>query len=588
MFGVWTIPGAVFASGLDTTVSKDTKRMTTRRNATISSTLRMTLLAGGVSSLMLLSACGGESESQAAVKEAGRSFTTIALGDANATPTKSAQLYSEAEKSLSAHAGAEDGFAEAAAVGLAMAKRGQASLAGLDASRAETNALRQARIIRGMINEYLTMSAIAQAAGQFDPSAEITEIESIIVLRRDDIGKYQRQMESINAEIAGHESKIEDLRNKAAEQRNQAGGLELQIPRVSATEGAKIAEQVREFTLRADQYGLEASRLEGIVAQLRPGAKEVSLNVEKARAQIKLLGEAIDELRERAAQSQSDAAEARTNANNALTRINNAVKDYQSLRDDEVDSANANAISLIRAAIRASGDARDAVKTVATINKADALQSLAEMLMRQANGEREEGMIYQSLHEANIPGSWEGAMNDANAKADELLAEAQQSYLDAANAMRSVRATGDAGDKLNATAQRLEMLGGLKPEPEETMPTDEDDWSDEDAESFEEDMSDEMSTDSDELTLEEILENTPEEMRETVRTQLQTFIDTIEATDDVDTLWAMLDQIDAQADAMSEMLPPEMVTDELLEQMNAGFDWVKRQIEIRIEEIENG
>ena len=120
------------------------------------------------------------------------------------------------------------------------------------------------------------------------------------------------------------------------------------------------------------------------------------------------------------------------------------------------------------------------------------------------------------------------------------------------------------------------------------MPTDEDDWSDEDAESFEEDMSDEMSTDSDELTLEEILENTPEEMRETVRTQLQTFIDTIEATDDVDTLWAMLDQIDAQADAMSEMLPPEMVTDELLEQMNAGFDWVKRQIEIRIEEIENG
>ncbi len=584
MFGVWTIPGAVFASGLDTTVSKDTKRMTTRRNATISSTLRMTLLAGGVSSLMLLSACGGESESQAAVKDAGRSFTTIALGDANATPTKSAELYSQAEQSLSAHAGDENGFAEAAAVGLAMAKRGQAALAGQDASKAETRALRQARIIRGMINEYLTMSAIAQAAGQFDPSAEITEIESIIVLRRDDIGKYQRQMESINEEIAGHESKIEDLRNKAAEQRNQAGGLELQIPRVSATEGAKIAEQVREFTLRADQYNLEATRLEGIVAQLRPGANEVSLNVEKARAQIKLLGEAIDELRERAAQSQSDAAEARTNANNALTRINNAVAEYQSLRDDEVDAANSNAISLIRAAIRASGDARDAVKTVATINKADALQSLAEMLMRQSNGEREEGMLYQSLHEANVPGSWEGAMNDANAKADELLAEAQQSYLDAANAMRSVRATGDAGDKLNATAQRLEMLGGLEPEPEETMPTDEDDWSDEDTESFDEDMSD----DSDELTLEEILENTPEDMRETVRTQLQTFIDTIEATDDVDTLWEMLDQIDAQADAMAEMLPPEMVTDELLEQMNAGFDWVKRQIEIRIEEIENG
>lgn len=555
--------------------------MTIRRNATISSTLRVPLLAGAACSLPFLSGCGGESDAQAAVKEAGRSFTAISLGDSNASPADSSRIYDNAEQALNAHAGAEGGFAEAAAVGVAMAKRGQAALASHDAAKAESLALRKGRVIRGMIHEYLTMSAIAQAAGTFDPSADIAEIESIITLRRDDIANYQRQMDSIDNEIANYESKMEELRSKAAEQRNQAGGLELQIPRVSAQEGAKLAEEAREFTLRADQYDLEATRIEGIVAQLRPGAREVSLNVEKARAQINLLGEAIDELRDRAQKSQSDAAEAQTNANDALQRIQEAVSEFQSIRDDEVESANSKAISLIRAAINASRDARDAVKSVAIINKADAQQSLAEMLMRQAYGEREEAMLYQALSESGIPGSWDNQVDQANERADELLAEAHQSYLDAASSLRSVRATGDTGEKLNAAAQRLEYLGGLEPESN----LDEDTGSETEMESFEE--SEDSSSDLSSMTLEDILENTPEEMRDTVAQQLQTMTDVLDGTDDLDTLYAMLDQIDQQASAVVDALPEEMATDEMIEQLYAGFEWIQVQIQNRIDEIEN-
>lgn len=564
--------------------------MTTSRYAKISSTLRVSLAAGAGGSVLLLSGCGGESESQAAVKKAGRSFTAVALGDPNASPTKSDEIYRAAEQDLSRFAGDSDAFAEAAAVGVAMAKRGQAALASHEVSQAENNAFHKARVIRGMINEYLTMSAIAQAASTFDPGADIADIESIILLRRDDIGNYEREMQSINREIEAHEAKIADLRSRAGEQRNEAGALELQIPRVSATEGAELAAQAREFTLRADQFDFEATRIEGIVAQLRPGAREVSLNVEKARAQIALLGDAIDELRERARQSQNDAAEARTNANEALSRITDAVADYQSHRDGQVESTNDRAISLIRAAISASREARDAVKTVATINKSDAQQTLAEFQMRRANGEREEAMLYLALIEAGVPGDWQASMDSASTSADELEAEAKQSYQDAASSLRAIRANGDAGEKLDATAQRLDQLGGVEPEIEyddEGSYNDGYESDDTDAD-LDEDAENAMSgLDPSAMTLDELLENTPEEMRDTVRAQMQALFDQLNATESVDELYTMLDGIDSSEEMMAEMLPPEMATEEMLEQMSFGFDWVRAQIMARVDELES-
>lgn len=556
--------------------------MTHRHLPSLIRPLRLPIIAGAACSLLLLPGCGGDEAAQEAIKDADRAFTSVALGDANAFKSNTTKVYNETEQTLSAHAGDSSGFAEAAAVGVAMAKRGLAALASQEASKAEGKALHHARVIRGMINEYLTNKAIAEGAGRFDPSADIADLNSIIELRRDDINDYQRRMEQINSEIAAYDAKIEELRAKADQQRNEAGAIELQIPRVTAQEGAELAKQMREFSLRADQFDLEANRIEGIVGQLRPGAKEVSLNVEKARSQIELLDKAISELRERAAASQKDASEANANADAALKRINAAVNEYQALRDGEVESANGKAISLVRASISALRDANDAVKSVATLNKSDANQMLAEMQMRQAIGEREEAEFYLSIKDAGIPGNWDERINAATQRGEELTSEAQQSFQAAASALRAAQARGDAAEKINAAAARLDALGGIEAEPEpEYIELDEDSESYDNAEV-------EMSTDSGEMTLEDILANTPEDMRETVRAQLQGLIDTLEATDDVDTLYEMLDQIDAQAEAMTEMLPPEMQTDELLDQMNAGFEWVKRQIENRIDEIENG
>lgn len=541
-----------------------------RRTSTLTRTARVTLIAGCASPLLLLNGCGGESEAQAAVKEAGRSFTVVSVGDANAIPGDSKRAYANAEQLLAPHAGDSGGFAEAAAVGVAMAKRGQAALASHTASDAEKESLHQARIIRGMINEWLTMTAIAQAAGDFDPSEDIAELNSIIELRQDDIQHYQQQMRQIDDQISEYEASIADLRSKASNQRQEAGGLELQIPRVNAQEGAVLAEQVREYTLRADQFDLEATRIEGLVEQLRPSAREATLNVGKASAQIELLEKAIREMRERARNSQSDADEARANADAALDRIKAAVSAYQSHRDGAVQDAHDEAMSLIRAAINASRDAKDAVRSVAAINKADAQQMLAEFQSRQAYGEREEAMLYQSLLEAGIPGSWESAMNSANSQADEIAAESQQSYQDAAGTLRSARAQGDVGERINAAAERLERLGGIAPEPADEPAMDDSD-TDETGDMGEESGDAEM--DLSEMSFEDIIATVPEDMRETVEAQLQGLMDMLQGIEDIDALYDLLDQVDEQAA-------------EFPEEVASSFEWINQQIQNRIDELE--
>ncbi|MFG0313461.1 MAG: hypothetical protein ACF8LL_04670, partial [Phycisphaerales bacterium] len=77
-----------------------------------------------------------------------------------------------------------------------------------------------------------------------------------------------------------------------------------------------------------------------------------------------------------------------------------------------------------------------------------------------------------------------------------------------------------------------------------------------------------------EMSLQDIIDSVPEDLRETVQAQLQGMMDMLADTDDVDMLYGLIDQLDAQAAEM-----PEEVAE--------GFDWVKQRIYDRIDEIES-
>lgn len=436
---------------------------------TTSVLFRQTLQVSSVCALLAvagLAGCSRSDDAQAAVKEAGRSFNSIAVGDTTAVETFASKTYKETEALVAEFAGSEDGYAEAAAVTLSLARLGQASLASKQASFAETEALHKARIIRGMLSEWLTMTAISKGASLFDASAELADIKQLIVLRKDDIKTYSAQRDEIDAQIAQLDFQIADLRGQSNAERNIAGGLELEMPRVSATKAAEIVVRVREHTLRADGLELESVRIEGVVGQLRPGAREISLNVDKAAAQVALLLEAQSELHDREVSSREDAKLANDSANQAAKRIEQAVIEYSAFRGAQVNDANNTAISLANSASSALRDANRAIKQIASLTKASVEQTLGECYSRQANGFAEEAILFNALAESGLAGNWASQIQDAQQNESEAQESANDAFQGSASALRGARIRGEEGEKLEAAAVRLDKLGGVEPEPE--------------------------------------------------------------------------------------------------------------------------
>ncbi|MGV6814764.1 MAG: hypothetical protein ACWA5W_07145 [Phycisphaerales bacterium] len=443
---------------LSKALTRDTA-MNTHRALQLSSIAALLAFSG-------MAGCSRSDDAQAAVKQAGRSFNSVALGDPNTAQSFSSTTYKETEQLVSQYAGSDNGYTEGAAVSVALAKLGQASLASQQASKMETEALHKARVIRGLLNEWFTMNAIAQGASQFDGSNELTEITKLISLREDDVKQYQAQRAQVDAEIAQYDEQIADLHAQSNAERNKSGELELQMPRVSAAQAAEIVVRVREHTLRADNFELEANRLEGIVGQLRPGAREIDLNVSKAQAQIELLNSAREELKERERSSRADAQQAAQAADTAASAIAQAVKDYASFRSSDVRDANDSAISLARAAVGALRDAKGPIKQVASLTKASIEQTLAECNARQAAGYREAAILYNALAESGLPGDWLTQAKAATDAQQEATQATNDAYQETASALRGARIRGEDGEKLEATAQRLDLLGGVEPEPE--------------------------------------------------------------------------------------------------------------------------
>jgi cell division protein FtsB len=434
----------------------------------IQSTPAQAVLIALTASSMMLSGCSKSDNAKSASAQAGTEFRNVSVGDPTFADEFSKKAYTNAASLTADHAGSDAPYGESAAVAQSLAKLGLATLSANEASAAETHAMHKSRIIRGHLSEWISMNAVAKASTNFDISADKASLQELIELRNNDVVQYTKRMESLQEEINAYNAQIADLDSKSKSERNEGARYELQMTSVTATQAAQLAERVREHSLRADGYELESTRIQGLVGQLLPGAHEVELQVKKAKDQIDLLQLSIDELEQRVRDSKTDSAKARANAEQARSAITTLVQELEDYRESTVIPANEQVISIIRQSIRAAGDANDTAKTSGSIAKASGQEQLARSLSRQARGEAEMAMLYQSIMESGLSGSWSSSADSHAARRDELYSESQQSFQDAASSLRRVRVRGESGEALEAAAVRLDLLGGVEPEPEYT------------------------------------------------------------------------------------------------------------------------
>lgn len=417
-------------------------------------------------SALILSGCSKKDNAKSATAEAGKVFRTVAIGDSAHSDGFSKQAYTQADQATADYAGSDGPYGESAAVASSLAKLGLATLTSKEASEAETSAMHQSRVIRGHLSEWISMNAVAKSTTNLDISEEKASLTDLIELRKNDVEQYTQRYESLRAEIDAYQAQIDDLDSKAMSERNESARFELQMTSVSATQAAQLAERVREHSLRADGYELESVRVQGLVGQLLPGAHEVELQVQKAKDQIELLQLSIDELEQRVRDSKADSAQARANAESAQSAIKQLVEQLEEYRSAEVIPANERVISGMRQAIRSAGGANDNAKLSGAVAKASGQEQLARAISRQARGEAEMVLLYESIKASGLPGQWDNAIESHTTRRDELMDEAKQSFQDAASSLRRVRVRGSGADAIEAAAVRLDRLGGIEPEPE--------------------------------------------------------------------------------------------------------------------------
>lgn len=438
--------------------------MTHRSIASRPSRLALILTVAGSS--VLMSGCSNKDDAKEAVSKANLEFRKVSIGDSTFEDGFSADAYSKADELTKDFAGGDGDYGEGAAVAQSLAKLGLATLAGDDASAAESESMHRSRVVRGHLSEWIAMNSVALATTNLDIGDEKQALSGLIDLRQADVEQYTQLHESLKAEIDAYQVQIDDLDAKAVIERNESARFELQMTSVSATQAAQLAERVREHSLRADGYELESDRLQGRVGQLLPGAHEVELQVQKAKDQITLLRESIDELEQRVRDSKQDSAQARANAEQARSEISRLVDALEEFRSSAAIPASERMISILRQSIRAAGGANDVVKVSGSIAKASGQEQVARALSRQARGEAEMVSLYQAIEGAGLAGDWGSMIQSHTTKRDELYGESKQAFQDSASSLRRARVRGESGDALEAAAVRLDLLGGVEPEPE--------------------------------------------------------------------------------------------------------------------------
>lgn len=358
----------------------------------------------------------------------------------------------------------DNGTGEAAAILVGQAMLGQASEASLITAGAHAQAVRQTRVVRGYLSEWIGLTTLAETSAAYDPTDEIAQIDADVANRITDADAARVQAAEVQARLAELISQIEALSARSKAQRNIAGENSLMLTKVTATEGVELAELIRAATLRADHLSVEVERLQTQHDQILPEATEANLLVKRLVRQRELLDTARAEALERDAAGERDAVSARAGAALAQTEIRTRAASLEQFHTDDLTAAVDATVSKLRQAISSVASARDTAADSAALTKGSANQALGEIFRRQAYAAAIAAQLYEAIDEVGVPGSDYAALaTAARARESQALENAAGAYDAAVSAYRSVRVRGEIGDRLDQIADRLAQLGTEPP-----------------------------------------------------------------------------------------------------------------------------
>lgn len=433
----------------------------------------------------LLSGCDQGSEASRAIDEASRAIDSIAAGGGSSMePAYAIEKFEDAKSALDRSSldgtGAEKAgvmvLKARSGVGLAVAKSvGTTDENAMPLGELERQAAAQAMQIRSVLRTWEEQNALADAAGSYDSTAELSELDAAASDVRDRMADVQTEKQQVDAKIAEMRGQIEQLQQQAKVDREKAAELELRAAGMTAIEAAKIAPEIQQHALAAEKKLFEVSRLEARLSHVQTSATEAAVTVEKFQQQLELNNQSREEVGRLEAEARREAEAARANAREAAATVRNLTEKLLAFRAGTdgggLEPAAEEQISMLRDAVRNAGQAASEMKVSAKAAAGSANAVLGDALSRRARSLEDLASLLERIATASpaVPdASWYAEhAKEAREQAGEAAAAAKEAYDAASNAFASVGGRGETADLLNQLSDRLRESAGGGPASED-------------------------------------------------------------------------------------------------------------------------
>lgn len=448
----------------------------------IAKALALALVCGGAASL---TGCSGESDAQAAVRQARHRVHALNSGSAPASPSHRLEVYRDLQTRLNAAVGELEGSEAAAALTLlGEAQTGIAEISAAEAATLDNQLLSLVAQARSAASLFHSQSSLAAAMESYDPAKTLEEL-------RDSGRDFQADLVAVQASRDALQQRLDELTTAAGARASEGGTLRLEAAQLrrdameqDPASRAEAAQRSFEVARRADALDREAAELNAAAAVVRPQLATADIDILRWNRQIELAALARTNLQAAVDARLAQAGVARAAADEAAARFDQLAQQIEALRAgesatayDAATSAYTSGIATLRRASQAV--TRPDAKGPQALALAQAQSALADVQRSRA---RTLGVVADLF---TVVAEMSPALPNASnyrelaasilAKSDELLAAASEQYTNAQASLASSGLRGDLRERVDRVGASLteasaRMSGEPLPAPE-TAPT---------------------------------------------------------------------------------------------------------------------
>lgn len=402
--------------------------------------------------------CDGDSASAQALRQANEKLVALTPDGGN-TPSLAfrGKVYNEIVTLLRPVADRGTAGQNASAnLLISHAQAGIAEVPAADAASLERSSLNQIQGVRDLLGQYLSLSALSEAAGKYDPTPELTEIEKQIKDKDDQRVAEAQRKAAIDAQVADIRSQSKAKSDASRGKRQEAGALKSSVTTQTATQAETTLRQAAEISRQADALDVEASTLDARAAQISPQSTEIQLQLDRLAAQKSLLEKARADVQKRSQTAKANATEAAASAAAAAASLKKALASLDEMRSGDLAKATDQAMTAYQAAAAAAKKAAAEARGAAQMALGNAQQALGDLAWNKAHGLASYADLLESIATAT-PALSDAAAVKTKAEATRTAAKTALDEATAAyqEADRAYQAGGTGSPEIKARVERV-------------------------------------------------------------------------------------------------------------------------------------